>query len=473
MTLAIKQLERCISVTLISTHRLPLDNRIATTAALFTLLPLETHPFISIILDSWSMFQSPSKRASLPQQPFSVQQSPRYQQIVLSQPALQESQGRYLCGELGDAEARESSDRKNTHVNFPRSNMSSPSKGKGRLIDNVWHCNCTPRLPASHFQVKKETPNKGRWFYTCCQEQGQQCGFFLWGEDAQTREEQCVLQNRRSEDDTVKTQIHTPRKCQIWSEPMSGDLGPATGIYSSPVSQRRSSATSMLPPPSPNIEPTRKGVVEGRNDSAANGLLQSMQKKALENQQQSMATPTPKRKLDMGPTLTAEEQDLFGPATKRRLVFGTPKSAMPDQQSVSIKTPSTIRASEPHTPVTSRTQDSVAPTPQCSLTTRDPGTQNYSLTANILSLLEEFYVDTSVVAEIRSTLNSHCLRVSGIEKGREATRKALKTKDARIEELETKVKELERQDEVNKTIIKSIKRDVAELAAANAKRPRR
>jgi hypothetical protein len=33
----------------------------------------------------------------------------------------------------------------------------------GLFSDGIWHCDCdlSPRLPAEHFVVKKESPNKG------------------------------------------------------------------------------------------------------------------------------------------------------------------------------------------------------------------------------------------------------------------------------------------------------------------------
>ena len=70
---------------------------------------------------------------------------------------------------------------------------------RGVFADGIWHCDCTPRLPAEHFKVKKESKNQGRWFYTCQNQEPQRCGFFLWDEDAKFREEGAVLNNSRSE----------------------------------------------------------------------------------------------------------------------------------------------------------------------------------------------------------------------------------------------------------------------------------
>lgn len=39
---------------------------------------------------------------------------------------------------------------------------------------------CQCNLEAKRVQVKKEGPNKGRWFFTCSKPQAQQCDFFDW-----------------------------------------------------------------------------------------------------------------------------------------------------------------------------------------------------------------------------------------------------------------------------------------------------
>ncbi|KAK3675522.1 hypothetical protein LTR78_004605 [Recurvomyces mirabilis] len=70
---------------------------------------------------------------------------------------------------------------------------------KGLFAEGIWQCNCTPRLPAEHFKVKKEGKNQGRWFYTCQNSEPKRCGFFLWDEDAKPREEAAVLSGRRTE----------------------------------------------------------------------------------------------------------------------------------------------------------------------------------------------------------------------------------------------------------------------------------
>ncbi|ORY66397.1 uncharacterized protein BCR38DRAFT_430160 [Pseudomassariella vexata] len=71
---------------------------------------------------------------------------------------------------------------------------------EGAFVKGQWLCNCQPRLPAIQFQVKRETNNKGRWFYTCQKDRTrgragspEKCNFFLWAEDARPREEAALF----------------------------------------------------------------------------------------------------------------------------------------------------------------------------------------------------------------------------------------------------------------------------------------
>ena len=71
----------------------------------------------------------------------------------------------------------------------------------GVLRSGVWHCNCSPPLPAVQLTVQRQTPNRGRQFYRCQKngDKANKCGFFLWSEDAREREINAVMTNSRSE----------------------------------------------------------------------------------------------------------------------------------------------------------------------------------------------------------------------------------------------------------------------------------
>lgn len=104
------------------------------------------------------------------------------------------------------------------------------NKAKGLFIDGVWHCDCTPRIPADHFQTKNGGKNHGRWctladlrkfwkltftVYTCQRPQHKRCKFYLWDDEATRREKIAVLNNTRSEprtpSKTVSAQLASPQ----------------------------------------------------------------------------------------------------------------------------------------------------------------------------------------------------------------------------------------------------------------------
>ena len=74
---------------------------------------------------------------------------------------------------------------------------------------------------------------------------------------------------------------------------------------------------------------------------------------------------------------------------------------------------------------------------------------NYPITTTILSVLSSYNsaIPLSAHQAVKDTLNSYALRVSGIEKGRDITRLALKKKDEKIAELERRIQDLEAERE--------------------------
>lgn len=104
--------------------------------------------------------------------------------------------------------------------------------------------NCQPRLPAVQFQVKRDSPNRGRWFYTCQIDRTKgktgepaKCDFFLWAEEARLREEGSM----RSD----PAEPHTP-----------GDT-PGTGRKSSLRTPRRLVQTTLSATVTPREEGPR------------------------------------------------------------------------------------------------------------------------------------------------------------------------------------------------------------------------
>ncbi|KAF4505217.1 hypothetical protein G6O67_007189 [Ophiocordyceps sinensis] len=67
----------------------------------------------------------------------------------------------------------------------PETPASRKKRLKGLWQGGHWWCNCEPRKKAVLRDVKKDTPNKGRFFWACPVYSG--CDFLLWHEDAVAR----------------------------------------------------------------------------------------------------------------------------------------------------------------------------------------------------------------------------------------------------------------------------------------------
>ena len=128
-----------------------------------------------------------------------------------------------------------------------RSSNSRPFRGvrlRGLFADGIWQCDCDPRLPASHFRVKREGRNHGRWFYTCQKAENQRCSFFLWDDEANVREEGAILNNSRTEPRSTAQALENRHDAvneqpRIPGLPTMGQRSPPQYSTQDPVSRRR------------------------------------------------------------------------------------------------------------------------------------------------------------------------------------------------------------------------------------------
>jgi len=88
--------------------------------------------------------------------------------------------------------------------------------------------------------------------------------------------------------------------------------------------------------------------------------------------------------------------------------------------------------------------------------------QNYDITDEVMDLLRDQQIDEEVTFNLKELLNKHALKISGISKGRDITRVALKAKDAKIAELQQKINALETERDLDKRILRHYKSDMAE-----------
>ncbi|KAK4507877.1 hypothetical protein PRZ48_001612 [Zasmidium cellare] len=355
---------------------------------------------------------------------------------------------------------------------------------RGLFASNIWHCDCTPRLPAEHFKVKKEGRNQGRWFYTCQnrnkggekRNQGG-CDFFLWDEDARLREEGSVLGTGREGERQVG-----------WDAGRSEGGGEGKGLFSSGLKKgvvREDSDTDVSPSPTPTPVANSRRKRNARDASLDHdeeeeedfGLepdeeqeLANLDTSSFETPQKAQktgvyATPATtvrksSRKLPwvdevvqpVSPTSTRKIADFFTPSKPppKAVTFEEPPTSSDVTTTSAIATPKdsgTTPAAPTSPSPSSRYKDALV----------DPADASSSLTNEVLTELSHLDIPREKIEKLRSILSKHDLKTQGVTKGRDISRLALKAKGAKIAELEAKIASLEAEREVDRGVIRGLR----------------
>lgn len=417
--------------------------------------------------------------------------------------------------------------------------------------------NCKPRLPAVQHQVRRDTPNKGRWFYTCQLqppkgERGkpENCGFFLWAEDARLREEGAVLNNSTTEPGGStqvdrngagkKTPMKSPKKLiqttlsarvepreegkRHWTHRTEitpiGELersvngsqkegrgkesterpeggGDANGATKSGATLQTANTTAS---DSKTVAGTRtEGDNFGTSDLDTDDedelgrILDTVSRStsgAAETRQEQLQTPSAgsKRKRDVIEADDDDDDDLFGDmdseeerqlaaitdfsaeANRSRDAFVTPAAKRSADVVAGMPTPSltekpvrrVLFAEDVAGPSSNKRQRSdlagayvfvggpttpsssqEAAGPSSSPKTPGSGSSIEDITEKVMGLLQGQKIDEQILREVKNTLETYTAKVRGVEKGREASRQAAKSKDGIIAQLQLRIANLE------------------------------
>jgi hypothetical protein len=365
---------------------------------------------------------------------------------------------------------------------------------KGVFANGIWHCDCTPRLPAEHFKVKKESKNQGRWFYTCQNQEPQRCGFFVWDEDAKLREEGAVLNNSRSEP-KIK---HIPAAQDGWSAGRSRG-GVFAGVNAMPAETNREppkedddSTEDESPPPayssqhhSGNATKRRASTanLDGDHDSEDDELLPwpltGQEEQDLTEAADSVAPPpeTPRKAAKTGvyatPNTTIDRKRTLPWLQQPAGVSTTPMTpfSLGSHQTSYFDSPS----KQPTKSLPPISEHTLPPTPTLQANTRatpagspsphgrhrdalsNPADEASSLTAEAIAALSNTSIPPQILDELRGILSRHDLKAQGVVKGRDISRLALKAKDAKIVELQARIASLEAEREVSRGVIRGLR----------------
>ena len=295
--------------------------------------------------------------------------------------------------------------------------------------------NCKTRLPASHFQVKKEGPNRGKWFYTCQEPKGSGCGFFLWDDNAKGREAHAVLNNSRFENDDLRTPADAARDKRT----IEGHAAASNRFMADLRKADEDEFGSWLLSPE-----DEKKLVQAADTPRKAVKLEHFSTPGSKRKRDEDTLPTPSTGANPFNTIRKDEEPIT-PASRL-------KGGMWDGNEYSRnRSPSA-------TPTPSRFRESTV----TSEASQDRPQLNYDISDEVMDILKDQKIDEETTGKLRQTLNRHALKISGIAKGRDITRLALKAKDVKIAELQQRISALETERELDKTIIRHFKSDMAQ-----------
>lgn len=98
--------------------------------------------------------------------------------------------------------------------------------------------------------------------------------------------------------------------------------------------------------------------------------------------------------------------------------------------------------------------------------------QGYDISEEVMNLLKDQHINDETSSALQELLSKQAMKISGIVKGRDITRVALKAKDAKIAELQQRITALETEREMDKTIIRHFKSDMAQSISSKRGRGR-
>ncbi|KAK7714228.1 hypothetical protein SLS64_004327 [Diaporthe eres] len=216
---------------------------------------------------------------------------------------------------------------------------------RGLFEDGQWLCECAPRKPALCLTVKKDSPNKGKRFYTC-QDNPKKCDFFLWEEEAMKRERDALLLHNCNSENGVTTSVRakTPEPAPPLNLPAPKPAAPTISQYFERPGASKQRIFKGLDAPRGNY-PSQSSDTDDEADAlvASQTLRGSVSSRSLNSDaaaagaagRAAPVTPTAKRKRGVFLEDSDEEfggDDLNDSETERQLASITDESARKQQR---------------------------------------------------------------------------------------------------------------------------------------------
>ncbi|KAF2210850.1 hypothetical protein CERZMDRAFT_99014 [Cercospora zeae-maydis SCOH1-5] len=317
------------------------------------------------------------------------------------------------------------------------SSSSSSRRGIGRspglkgLFDKLWYCDCTPRLPAEQFTVKKQGKNHGRRFYTCQQDQDKRCGFFMWSDEAQAREAQCVLSNSRDEGDSnVQEGWNAGRPRVHFAE--IPKQSPSTVSHAG-VKRNARDAGLMEDDYMYDEGWDLTGAEEEQLAKAADeSELRTPQKPRIDGPPAAGVYATPSSETKRAPRKLPWLQE--EPVTPKKGIvnyFQTPEKQT--GQSTPGETPAQQQRRDESTEIEPSS-------PSRFSSSQRANEREVTLTEEVLQEIRSLPLPPDKMARLKSILKKHEARAEGYRKGRDISRSALKAKEKLLQAASEKIR---------------------------------
>ncbi|KAI1756997.1 hypothetical protein F4782DRAFT_480774 [Xylaria castorea] len=398
----------------------------------------------------------------------------------------------------------------------PSSTQHPPPNLNGVFRNQRWLCNCDPRLDAVVKVVTQNPKNHGKRFYSCPRYgKGNHCDMFLFTEDAQTRELECLMSNGRSEKrQTTLLESMTPSKGKQRMEDATAlaevDDPQVVDNVASTSKSATVSTSNLAPLPRSSINTsstTRSSTLKDSNESTlprpegfydttsdededeeenrsptsrtvattpANGPTGSKRKRSFEEEdllddlssggEEELVAVT-ESSSKTASTLSKQHNTFITPSATRTadmIQNGLPTPSLTKGKSVKKVLFKDEVAGESSTNGANtnakrqRLEDSTTPTSHASRlfgtdaiigpssSPSPPLPSSTNLTSEVMGLLKNEDITPAVRSEVRRTLEKYVNQAKGYERGRDASRKAIKEVEDRTAVLRQKVDDLER-----------------------------
>lgn len=303
--------------------------------------------------------------------------------------------------------------------------------------------------------------------YTCQKAQPKRCDFFLWDDEAKSREAAAVLNNSRTE---PTNSPQTPSKSSPYVLITPQTSGRFKNGSPEVITPYTPSKTYDAPSSSARGNGTQASTTQGSDSeeefydwpaSDDDELLKVADQTSSAHPMPPPQTPRKAIKADLLSTPGKRRYDEMAAGDEDAPRFDLPTPITGRQGGDIFTTP----AAGTHGKglFANRTLPSPTETPTPIRYKDIPPSQESELASEVLSALRNH--NASITPEAQETLksicNKHVLYTRGILKGRDVTRSMAKSKDERMAELLGEIENLKAERETNRAVIRHLRRDMA------------